>query len=246
MDSSIEPLIVCTFKWRKNNYRSKFEATHVATLRSMVARHYPSPHRFVLFTDEPEADAAKLEHLGVEVFELWTDHARVENPSGSRNPSCYRRLRMFARDVGEWLGQRIVMLDLDTVVTGDLRPLWDRPEDFIIWGDTNRANPYNGSMVLFTAGARPQLWESFDPVISPQQSRGRGFFGSDQAWIAVCLGPNECKWTRVDGVYSFRNEILHNRRGLPPSARIVFFHGRYDPWDAETLRLAPWVREHYR
>lgn len=239
-------LTVCTFKWNKPGYRSKFEAQHVATLRRMVARHYPHPHRFLLFSDDPVRDDARLVGEGVEVFELWNDLAHVQNPSGPKNPSCYRRLRMFARDVGEWAGPRILMLDLDTVVTGDLTPLLQRQEDFIMWGDTNRSNPYNGSMVLFDAGARPQLWENFDPVISPQQGRGLGYFGSDQAWIAACLGPKEAKFTARDGVLSFRNEVLPRGGRLPPGARIVFFHGRHDPWHSQTVRMAPWIAEHYR
>lgn len=238
-------LTVCTFKWAKPGYRSKFTAQHVATLRRMVARHYRQPHRFVLFSDTPRADDEALAGEGVEVFELWDDLRQVNNPSGTRNPSCYCRLRLFARNVGEWLGERIVWLDLDTVITGDLGPIWSRTEDFIAWGDTNRSNPYNGSMVMFTAGARPQLWENFHPLVSPQQSRGMGFFGSDQAWMAVCLGRNEAKWTARDGVLSFRNEVMA-RRALPMGARIVFFHGRYDPWEAQTQRMAPWIREHYR
>lgn len=239
-------LIVCTFKWSTPGYRSKFDAAAVATLRRMVARHYPHPHRFVLFTDDPVRDDARLQGEDVEVWELWDDLAKVPNPSGHKNPSCYRRLKLFARNVGEWLGPRIVTLDLDTVITGDLSPLWNRPEDFVIWGDTARSTPYNGSMILFDAGARPQLWEDFHPVFSPQQSRGMGYFGSDQAWIGLCLGPREKKWTRADGVLSFRNEVLPGGGRLPAGARIVFFHGRHDPWDQGTQRMAPWIREHYR
>lgn len=239
-------LTVVTFKWQTPGYRSKFNCDHVATLRRMVARHYPHPHRFVLFSDDPVADQAELESHGVEVFELWDNLAHVQNPSGHRNPSCYRRLRLFARDVGEWLGPRIVTLDLDTVITGDLSELWNRPDDFVVWGDTNRANPYNGSMVLFDAGARPQLWEDFHPDFSPRQSRGKGYFGSDQAWMALCLGPGEKKWTARDGVLSFRNEVQPRGGRLPPGARIVFFHGAYDPWQARTQAMAPWIREHWR
>lgn len=248
-----EPLCVVCFKWRTPGYRSTFGPAHVAALRRMVARHYPHPHRFILFSQHAEEDSRWLDEVGskvggledVEVFQLWDDLAAVQNPSGHKNPSCYRRLRIFARDVGSWLGQRIVWLDLDTVITGDLTPLWHRPEDFVIWGDTNRANPYNGSMCLFTAGARPELWEDFDPVRSPRLGASMGYFGSDQAWIAAKLGPKEARWTMVDGVYSFRNEIAPRRGQLPKNARVVFFHGRHDPDSKEAQKLE-WVREHYR
>jgi hypothetical protein len=238
-------LTVVTFKWSTPGYRSEFGPQHVATLARMVARNFRDPHRFVLFSDTPEADAEALADTGIEVFRLWDDLREVKNPSGSRNPSCFVRLKLFARNVAEWLGPRIVWLDLDCVVTGDLRPVWNRPEDFIIWGGTNNANPYNGSMVLFSAGARPQLWEEFDPQHSPAAARQRGFFGSDQGWIAYRLGRGEKRWTGADGVYSFRNQIEPRAGYLPMNARIVFFHGRVDPWHREAQRYA-WVKEHYR
>ena len=238
-------LTVVTFKWSTPGYRSKFEPEHVATLRRMVARNYADPHRFVLITDQPEADAEALADTDIEIFRLWDDLRNVPNPSGARNPSCYVRLKLFARNAGEWLGQRIVWLDLDSVIVRDMRPVWNRPEHFIIWGDTGSGNPYNGSMVMFTAGARPQLWEDFNPDVSPRLARQRGFFGSDQGWIAYRLGAGEKKWTGQDGVYSFRNQIMPRGGYLPPQARIVFFHGRYDPWERDAQRFA-WVREHYR
>ena len=235
-------LTVVTFKWSKPGYRSKFEGSHVDTLYRMVKRNYRHKFRFVCITD----DDSGINEPEIEIFSLWEDFRHVDNPSGRRNPSCYRRLRIFAANAGEWLGSRIVALDLDTVITGDMGPVWNRKEDFVIWGDTNHSNPYNGSMVLFTAGARPHLWEEFDPDVSPGLARAAGFFGSDQAWFAYRLGPNETKWNSRDGVYSFRNHILPRRSMLPGDARVVFFHGRHDPWQPATQRLAPWIKEHYR
>lgn len=234
-------LTVVTYKWRNPGYRSTFGGAQVDTLRRMVKRNYPHPHRFVCVTDDPKG----ITEPDVEIFELWDDLRSVPNPSGSKNPSCYVRLKMFARDAGLWLGERIVSMDLDCVITADMSPVWNRPEDFVIWGDTNHANPYNGSMCLFTAGARPQLWEDFDPATSPHAGRRLGYFGSDQAWIAARLGPKEAKWGPKDGVYSYRNEILPARGHLPANARVCFMHGRFDPWDKECQRHS-WVRSHYR
>lgn len=236
------PLTFVTFKWRAPpGYRSTFRGEHVDTLRRMVARNYDRPHRFVCVTD----DAEGIEEPDVELFELWPDLARVTNPSGRGNPSCYRRLRVFAKNAGAWLGPRFVCLDLDCVIVGDLAPLVDRPDPFVIWRSTTTGNPYNGSMFMLEAGARPQVWEDFDPVMSPIETRRARLFGSDQAWIAHRLGAGEAVWTPADGVHSFRNEIREAQGRLPKGARVVFFHGKVDPWDAEARRLS-WVREHYR
>lgn len=236
------PTTVLTWKWpAPRGYRSTFGPETVNVLRRMVARHYPAPHRFVCVTN----DLAGLDPE-VEVVPDRADFAAIPNPHGATNPSCYRRLRLFAPDAAEVFGERFVSLDLDCVITGDLRPLWDRPEAFVAWGDTNpqKGSHYNGSMLLLTAGARPQVWTAFDPKRSPARAKAAGCFGSDQGWISYCLGPREAKWTTADGVYSFRCHLAATP-GLPANARVVMFHGRLDPW-AKTVRARyPWVQEHW-
>lgn len=236
-------LTVVTWKWATPpGYRSVFTGATVNALKSMIAKHYPDPHRFVCVTDDASGFDADID-----VVPSWHDFATVWSPHGnpSRYPSCYRRLRAFHPDIQRHFGPRFVQLDLDCVVTGDLRPLWNRPEAFVIWGDTNPRTLYNSSMILMTAGSRPQVWHEFDPRVSPVKAKAAGNHGSDQAWISYCLGPGEAKWTRADGVYSFRNELAHDLKYLPPDARIVFFHGQHDPWGEYAQRNCPWVRTHY-
>jgi hypothetical protein len=235
-------LTIVTYKWRPlPGYRSTFLSEHVNVLRNMIERHYSGEWRLVCVTDDP----AGLDER-ITAIPLWDDLSDIPNPSAPElGPSCFRRLKMFARDAEKWLGKRILSLDLDCVITGDLTTLVERKEDFVIWGDTNRTTLYNGSMVLFTSGARPQLWEKFDRVESIRLARRLGYFGSDQAWISACLGRGEARFRRPDGVYSFRNEIMRNGGELPRDARIVFMHGAVDPWSADAQRL-PWVRQHWR
>jgi hypothetical protein len=221
-------------------YRSTFGPETVNMLRRGIAKHYPKPHRFICVTDQPDGIDAD-----VEIVPAWNDFADLPSPSGGRNPSCYRRLRYFAPDMAEFFGPRFVSLDLDTVIVGDLRPVFDRPEDFVIWGDTNPRTFYNGGLWMQTAGARSQVWTTFDPIESPKAAYRAGHFGSDQGWISHCLGPNEAKWTAADGVYSYRNTVRPMGR-LPENARLVSFHGEYDPWDKDVHKHSPWVREHYR
>jgi hypothetical protein len=234
-------LSVVTYKWKpRPGYRSAFGPESVNVLRAMVRRNYAKPHRFILVTDD--ADGVDSD---IEIVPLWDDYAAVPSPHGAHQPSCYRRLKAFAVGASALFGPRFVSLDLDCVVTGDLAPLFDRPEDFVIWGDTSPRTPYNGSMILMTAGSRRQVWEDFDPKTSPAKGRALGYFGSDQAWIGARLGPHEAKWSQADGVYSYRNDIARAGGALPDNARIVMFHGKVDPWSAEAQAFA-WVREHYR
>jgi hypothetical protein len=233
--------VVC-WRWLpRRGYRSTFPPSTVNVLRSMVARHYPFPHRFVCVTDDPTGIDPD-----VEILEDRGDFAGLPSPHGAKHPSCYRRLRLFHPEAAQWFGERYVSLDLDLVITGDLSPLFHRPEPIVMWGDTNPqpGSHYNGSIVLMSAGARPQVWNDFDPQTSPRRSLSARCFGSDQGWISYCLGPGEAKWSTRDGIYSFRNHLRESHT-LPANARIAVFHGSIDPW-SPLARNWPWVRQHYR
>lgn len=232
------PLTVVTWLWTpSSSYRSSFSWAQVSVLASMVRRHYPRPHRFCCITNVPGAA------VGVERIPDPAAFADIASPHGRRNPSCYRRLALFG-PFGATLGTRLVSLDLDVVITGDLRPLWDRPEDLVLLKDTGKRGGYNGSMLLLTPGCRPQVWDRFDAMASPQQALLAGRFGSDQGWISYVLGDGEAVWTAADGVYSYRNELLPSG-SLPPDARMVVFHGaNVDPW-LPHMRRIEWIASAY-
>lgn len=228
-------LTVVTFKWRTPGYRAVFLARHVNKLRAMVDRHYPRAHRFVCVTDDPIGLHPSIEHVP-----LWDDHASVPNPTGGGRPSCYRRLKLWAPEMRQVLGERYVCLDLDTVITDDLRPLWDRTEDVVMWRSPWMPWPYNGAMWMANTGARPRVWEEFDPVASPAATTAEGYRGSDQAWMSLALGPHEAVWTEADGVIYY-GSLPRPRNQLPAGTRIVFTTAGTPPW-----KLAhPWVRRHY-
>lgn len=231
---------VC-FKWKPaRGYRSEFGPETVNTLHSMIGRNHDGPFRLTCITDDARGISKE-----VRVLPLWTDLSHLPSPHGNGYPSCYRRLRLFADDVAELIGERFVVLDLDVVICAKLNPLYDGGEDFKIWGDTARGTPYNGSMWMLKAGARRKVWDEFDPVLSPKRSLALGYIGSDQGWIGAALGPGEAKWGTADGVYSFRNHIQRTGGRLPPNARVVIFHGAIDPWSAQA-RFFQWVCKHYR
>lgn len=236
-------LDIVTFKWRPRGwYRSKFDGSHVNSLAAMVRRHYQKPHRFSCITDDP----AGIDQNRVRVIPLWPDHETLPSAYGGHNPSCYRRLKIYSKEAAEIIGPRFVSMDLDMVLTGDLSPLWDRPEEIVLINSAT-AGPrylYNGSMVLMTAGARAHIWETFDPIKSPQETLRRKFFGSDQAWISMTLGPGEAVWDQADGVYSYRIHLEKKGGILPANAKVVVFHGADDPWGPKAQKLK-WVRQNY-
>lgn len=234
-------ITVLCWRWAPpQGYRSTFGPETVHALDRMVKRHYPKQHRFVCVTDDPTG----LD--GIETFPLWSDHALVPSPHGGKNPSCYRRLKAFAPEAGQWFGERIVSIDLDTVIVGDLSPLFDRQEDFIIWGQSDfpKSQWFNGSLWMLKTGSRPQVWQRFNPATSPQEAKAAGARGSDQGWLSYILGHTEATWTDQDGVYSYRVHLKRGALPLPKNAKVICFHGQEDPWHPQPQRL-PWVRKHW-
>lgn len=233
--------IVC-WKWvSPRDYRTKFEAEHVNIFKRMIERNTTVPHEVVCITDDWRGIDS-----GVRIIPMWPDYAEIPSPHGGANPSCYRRLKAFSREMGSVIGERFVSMDLDVVITANIDHVLQRKEDFIIWGDPQRTTRYNGSMWMMNAGARACIWEEFEPTLTPRLTLQRGFQGSDQAWISMRL-PNEAEFTKKDGVYSWRTDFQdYGRHVLHKNACIVFFPGSTDPWSQKALQESPWVADHYR
>ncbi|MGF1456571.1 MAG: hypothetical protein ACFB6R_14485 [Alphaproteobacteria bacterium] len=245
-------LTVVCWKWRpvpgSRHPAAPYTAHHVNVLRAMVRRHLHRSHNFVCVTDDPQGI-----DRDIRIVPLWDDLRDLGR--------CYLRLKAFAPDMAGCLGDRFVSIDLDTVIVDDITPLFETDMPFKIWGDVLASTPYNGSLWLLRAGARPSVWSAFDPEADIPRAAEAGFIGSDQAWLSLHLGPGEAKWGRDDGVFSFRHHILGRRnwplgalrrslpeamRARPPhGARIVFFHGTHDPSHPSVQDTFPWIKEHW-
>jgi hypothetical protein len=235
-----------TWLWHQDGYRERFTAAQVNQLCESVGRGMQGQaHRFVCVTD------GSTSGLRCETFPLWPDLSGMVNASGPHLPSCYRRLKLWAgettRAMGVRDGARVVSLDIDMVPIRDLPPLFDRDEDFLGWKVPGAHHPqvFNGSIVMFRAGAHPHVWEEFDPATSPAKSRAAGYFGSDQGWISYCMvGSGERGgWDQTDGVYGYRG--IRYTPVLPRNARIVSFCGKHKQWHPKVRSEAPWLAEHW-
>jgi hypothetical protein len=235
-------LTIACFKWANpGGYQlpsqrvTTYGAEWVRKLRDGVARHYNKPHRFVCVTD----DATGLDDI--ECVPIWDTHKDMGG--------CYRRLMIFAPEMRELLGPRFVTIDLDCVITGDLTPIFERREDFVMnsyHGQPGHGQHYNGSLIMMNAGSRKKVWDRFDPVESPRlikESPGM-VVGTDQAWIRLTLGNKEARFTEADGVYEYKHSAKMRRGSLPDDARIVFFSGPCSP-ETEMERHA-WIKKHWR
>lgn len=160
-------------------------------------------------------------------------------------PGCFTRLRMFdpawQRAAGINPGDRMVCLDLDLVVTGELDPLFTRPQPFGILQGVNAANPcpFNGSVWWLDAGYRPDVWADFS--IEAAATVPFYDFPDDQAWLAARL-PDAAAIGPADGAYAFHKPGWPRGEALPRDARLVAFPGWRDPAGFTHI---DWIRKHW-
>lgn len=229
-------ITVLTWFWRQEKSRANYTAAHVNIWADMVRRNLTMPHRIACVTDIPEGIDPSIE-----IIAPPGDFLTITNPRWTNGrPQCYRRLSMFRRDAAKIFGKRFVCMDLDCVVGGPLDPLFDRPEDLVLFKGTLRNRPYNGSMMLIRAGCRPEVFEDFTQEAALES--GRLFCGSDQAWLAHKLGWDEATWSEADGVHWYSPRYRSARRVEAP--RLLFFPGSLKPWNVTAFH--PFTREHYR
>jgi hypothetical protein len=230
----------------KRMFPRVFEPEHVNVLQRMCARHYPEPHRFICISDSGEGLDPAVEWLPTPLEAQ--KFASLESPEGRNFPSCYRRLWVFS-EAAKILGDRILCTDIDAVITGDLTPLMEGPEQFMGWRpfrDWGRKLRFGGGTYRLDTGTRTQVWDQFDGERAILLARHAGFRGSDQAWISYQLAEHEPYWGLDSGIYSVRD--LGPGLGLPSDARLVHFNGHHKPPHHKEGRVAPvqWVLDNWR
>jgi hypothetical protein len=234
---AVERLPVVTFKWKGH---IPYYAEDVNRWASGINRHLKTPHELVLITDDGEGVDGAIRQVP-----LWRD-----NFEHGRD---WHRVKLFAEEMADIIGPRFVVSDLDTVFCGQLDPLFNHDLPFMAWRDPNR-DQYCTALFIMDAGAFPHVWERFDPKAAFRLRQLGLFGGYDQAWISHAL-PGQPRWTDLDGVLSFRKDILNgmdleyapeSAKELPDGARVINFHGKYNPRDPEVQAALPWIAEHYR
>lgn len=212
-------LIFSTWWWG-----TKYPTHYIDRLRRSIARNTRQPHEFLLC--EPEAE----------------DRGLVEIPG------CFCRLRMFEprwqEKQGLDVGDRLVCLDLDLIITGELDPVFDRDDSFCILQGANVSNPcpFNGSVMMLKVGAHADVWDDFSlPAARAQPYHD---FPDDQGWLWHKI-PEAAGWQvgPTSGVWAFQKSGWPKGHDLPPGARIVAFPGWRDPAKFEHVS---WVRENWR
>lgn len=144
---------------------------YVAKLRGMVARHLSRPFEFVCLTDQPEQVPDGVIPV------------RIKLPTGVFG--WWAKVELF-NSAHPWR-ERVLYLDLDTLVVASLDPIVDFPASFALVPHAGTFNGrhglsvvkrFNSSVMVWDAGTQDHLYHLWSRAIA------RSLWG-DQDWIGL-------------------------------------------------------------
>lgn len=149
-------------------------------------------------------------------------------------------MEMFRPDV---VGERAILVGLDTVIVGDLADIDGIQEDAVFPRDPYHAPALCNALVSVSALGAETIWDCWqserEEALDDPQFLNFGAF-SEMLWMRERLEPDAWLDDLVPGqVVSYK---VHCGDGLPLDARVVYFHGRPKPQDVHN----PWMQEHWR
>lgn len=235
---ALAKLPVVTFKWKGH---IPYTATDVNIWASMFDRWLERPCELICITDDAEGIDG-----GVRTLEMWRDHFE--------HGRDWHRLKLFSEEMADLIGSHFVCSDLDVLLCDKVDSLFDHDHAFRAWRDPFRPKQYCTSLFQMDAGAFPHVIDDFDVEKAMALRTSGKFNGYDQAWISEVL-PGQAVWTACDGVLSFKRHIIRadeldrakpGAKEKPPGARIINFHGKFNPRDSDVQEACPWIRDYYR
>lgn len=205
--------------WVKANV--PYGVEYVTNLRSMVGKHLARPHRFVCLTDRAHLLPRTIETQDVSI------------PKGTAG--WWAKVLLFNR--ARALGDRVIYLDLDTLVVDALEPIVDFAAPFALVPDGGTFQPktthrvikrFNSSVMVWSAGAVESLYDDWSGGVTAR-------LWGDQDWIGE----------RMPGAATMPVEWfprLSELHGKPPQgdAKVVLSK---KPKNVEAAARWPWFRE---
>ena len=246
---SKQPLIIC-MKWGARYGAEYANRLYAACLRNMGGE----PFDFVCFTEDHKGLHQGIDARPLPPFEGVPTHL-------ANKP--WRKLTLWRDDLGaDLIGRNALVLDLDVVITGDLRPLFTVSPNcpFMVWRNPTKPNSGvgNTSVFRFTVGSHPEICSRF--TANPEHV-WQNEFRIEQELIAARLGDgtaarhvartpalatdpfyaglNLMEYWPEGWVVSFKEDLLPawpqrlwQPAPLPPQTKVVAFHGKPDPDEA--------------
>ena len=197
-------LKICCVKWG-----DKFGPEYVNILHDMVNRNLAvgTARDFICFTDNADGlDAGILAApLPGDLAGWWT------------------KLYLFRRGVFT-AGDRVLFMDLDTVIVGAIDDIAAYGGEFAILRDFYRPDGWQSSIMAWRGGFGAEIWDLYRKHGCPDVE------GGDQAWIEHVVSDADIWQDLLPG--QFVSYKVHAREGPPAGARVIVFHGKPRPHEA--------------
>ena len=228
-DEPVIVLAVLRAGWIDYNQK-EFGPEYVRAMAGMLARNVARPYEFWCVTD------LTVEVQALECCRVW--------PLGREDfTSKYCKLELFRPDIhAAAAGRRIISIDLDTVIVGNIDDILGYGGPFAMLGHPRIAHWGLSGMMSFPAGSVTCLYEKF--AAWPEHYKeyyplynGRG----DQLWINRQLPVLPHVW---QGLFPGRIMDFSTVPGDGPKKEvsIVYFWGKDTP---EKHLGKPWVRKNW-
>jgi hypothetical protein len=195
---------------------------YVDALYHAVRRHLSVPHRFVCFTDNMPRYGLHPYHVRL----VPSADRFVPSARGYMNKLALFRPGVFAE------GERVLYLDLDTVITGSLDDIASYDGEFAMLQDLMFPQLRASGVMAWRGRFGGHIWESYAAAGFPRHVNFEGFnYGGDGAWI-MQHAPNA---DVLQDLYPGQIASYKMSGGvLAPQTRVVCFHGVPRPHEIET------------
>lgn len=193
---------------------------YVTRLKAMVAKHLPVAHQFVCLTDRP--------------WELPADVESIPIPSVGTMFGWWAKIQLFSPSRFDG---RVLYLDLDTLIVGDLNWVAQFPSSFALIPDAGSFQPkthhrvvkrFNSSVMVWDAGVNTQLFTNWTPAVAKRLWGDQDLIG--EQWPHAGMMPAEW-FPRLSAIQA----------GPVPADAIVVLAKK--PKNEEAARRWPWVAE---
>ena len=244
-----QPVNILTLKWG-----DRYGPDFVNRLFYSIRENLNLPFRFFCFTDDDSGLISGIEACPLPDIELPESHAKT----------TWLKLGLFA-DHQPGIEGDCLFLDLDIVITGNIDCFFDfMPGKRCIihnWKQgqhifKKRPDIGNSSIVRWRANTMQFVIDKF----YSERDWALANFAPPQTYLTYALG--EKYWWPETWARSFKRHSvapfpfnLMRTPSLPPSTRILVFHGRPDPDEALTgfrarklhrrTRPAPWIADYW-
>jgi hypothetical protein len=228
--------IVC-FKWG-----DKFGPEYVNNLYRSIQKHVTVPHRFICYTDNA-ADVICETRPFLLDLPVWWYIIGLTDPAHGHN-------------------DKLVYMDLDTVITGNIDHIVTLDEPFATISDFGWPQGLQTAYIMWNRAVRDNVWAYFTskykPADYPNLDCDYTQWGGTNEFLEECMGVVRINQNptpaiqdappvvRLQDVYpsqcaSYKAQRLDNYTVLPEDMRMVFFHGNPMPHQVNN----PWMKEHW-